>query len=75
MLFLQRDPDYIEVSGLYLDQTGQAVIRNASHSDGRYLESAEAAALLRQYQEVPPPVTAVPLNQIGTGKAGLVFLP
>ena len=75
MLFLQRGADYTEVSGLYLDNAGVPVMRSASHPDGRYLESAEAATLLRQYQEAPPPVTAVPLNQIGTGEAGLIFLP
>jgi hypothetical protein len=75
MLFLQRSPDYTEVSGLYLDDAGMAVIRTATHPDGRYLEPAEAATLLRQYQEAPPPVTAVPLNQIGTGETGLIFLP
>ena len=75
MLFLQRGADYTEVSGLYLDSAGVPVMRSASHPDGRYLESAEAATLLRQYQEAPPPVTAVPLNQIGTGEAGLIFLP
>jgi hypothetical protein len=75
MLFLQRGPDYTEVSGLYLDDAGMAVIRTATHPDGRYLEPAEAAALLRQYQETPPPVTAAPLNQIGTGETGLIFLP
>jgi Domain of unknown function (DUF4153) len=75
MLFLQRGRDYTEVSGLYLDDAGVPVMRSASHPDGRYLEPAEAAMLLRQYQEAPPPVTAVPLNQIGTGEAGLIFLP
>ena len=75
MLFLQRGPDYTEVSGLYLDDAGVAVIRTASHPDGRYPDAAEAATLLRQYQEAPPPVTAAPLNQIGTGEPGPIFLP
>jgi Domain of unknown function (DUF4153) len=75
MLFLQRSADYTEVSGLYLDDAGVPVMRSATHPDGRYLEPAEAATLLRQYHEAPPPVTAVPLNQIGTGEAGLIFLP
>jgi hypothetical protein len=75
MLFLQRGPDYTEISGLYLDDAGIAVLRSATHPDGRYLEPAEAATLLRQYQEAPAPVTAAPLNQIGTGEAGLIFLP
>jgi hypothetical protein len=75
MLFLQRSPDYVEISGLYLDDGGNPVLRTASHPDGRYPDAAEAATLLRQFQETPPPVTAVPLNQIGTGAAGLIFLP
>lgn len=75
MLFLQRSPDYVEISGLYLDDGGNPVLRTASHPDGRYPDAAEAATLLRQFQETPPPVTAVPLNQIGTGATGLIFLP
>ena len=75
MLFLQRGADYTEVSGLYLDDAGVAVMRSAQRSNGRYLEPDEAAALLQQYLAAPPPVTAVPLNQIGTGEAGLMFLP
>jgi hypothetical protein len=75
MLFLQRGPDYTEISGVYVDDSGVAVVRSATHPGGNYLEPAEAADLLRQYQEAPPPVTAAPLNQIGTGEAGLIFLP
>ncbi|MCC6517352.1 MAG: DUF4153 domain-containing protein [Tabrizicola sp.] len=75
MLFLQRSHDYTEISGLYLDANGDPVLRTASHPDGRYPDAAEAATLMRQYQEMPPPVTAVPLNQLGTGPAGLIFLP
>lgn len=75
MLFLQRSPDYTEISGLYLDDSGNPVLRMASHPDGRYPDAAEAAALLRQFQETPPPVTPVPLNQLGTGPTGLIFLP
>ena len=75
MLFLQRSHDYTEISGLYLDDSGDPVLRTASHPDGRYPDAAEAAILMRQYQEMPPPVTAVPLNQLGTGPVGLIFLP
>ncbi len=75
VLFLQRGTDYIEVSGLYLDDRGLPVLRSASHSDGRYLEPAEAASLMQQYLLAPPPVSAAPLNQIGTGASGLIFLP
>lgn len=75
MLFLQRSPDYAEISGLYLDESGNPVLRMATHPDGRYPDAAEAAALLRQYRDAPPPVTPVPLNQLGTGPTGLIFLP
>lgn len=75
MLFLQRSPDYAEISGLYLDDSGNPVLRMASHPDGGYPDAAEAAALLRQYRDAPPPVTPVPLNQLGTGPTGLIFLP
>ncbi|MBL9073065.1 DUF4153 domain-containing protein [Tabrizicola sp.] len=75
ILFLQRSPDYTEISGLYLDEAGNPVQRSASHPDGRYPDAAEATALLRQYHQTVPPVTAVPLNQLGTGPSGLIFLP
>lgn len=75
ILFLQRSPDYTDISGLYLDAAGNPVLRTASHPDGRYPDAAEATALLRQYHEAAPPVTAVPLNQLGSGPSGLIFLP
>lgn len=75
ILFLQRSPDYTDISGLDPDEAGNPVLRTASHPDGRYPDAAEATALLRQYHEAAPPVTAVPLNQLGTGPAGLIFLP
>ncbi|WP_374434806.1 hypothetical protein [Tabrizicola sp.] len=75
MLFLHRSPDYVEVSGLYLDDSGMLVWRSATRPDGRFLSSEEAAQLLRQYQAAPPPLTGAELNQLGTGEDGLVFLP
>lgn len=75
MLFLQRSVDYTEIGGLYLDDGGRVLWRPAAHPDGRYITPAEAAALLRQYQEAPPPVTAAELNQLGTGDGALVLLP
>ena len=75
MLFLQRSPDYAEITGLYLDDRGQPVLRMAAHPDGRYIEAADAMALMRSYQDAPPPVTAAQLNQLGTDAAGLLFLP
>jgi hypothetical protein len=75
MLFLQRGADYTEITGLYLDDAGRVVTRPVSHADGRYVDSTEAAELMRQYLDTPPPVTAVQLNQLGTDGAGLLFLP
>lgn len=75
MLFLQRGQDYTEILGLYLDDAGRLVTRTVTHPDGRYIEAAEASALMRQYQDTPPPVTAVQLNQLGTDDSGLIFLP
>lgn len=75
MLFLQRSQDYTEVSGIYLGDSGQVMMRAAATADGRSLTSAEASELLRQYQAAPPPVTGAELNQLGTGESGLIFLP
>lgn len=75
MIFLQRTPDYTEISGLYLDDGGRLVTRMAAYPDGRYIAPSEGSALLRQFQETPPPLTAAELNQLGTGANGLVFLP
>jgi hypothetical protein len=75
MLFLQRSPDYTEVAGLYLDDNGALVWRQATQADGRYLTADMAASLLREYQGAPPPLTGAELNQLGTGAAGLLFLP
>jgi len=75
MLFLHRSADYVEVSGLYLDDSGMLVWRSATRLDGRFLSADEATRLLRQYQAAPPPLTGAELNQLGTGEDGLVFLP
>lgn len=75
MLFLQRSADYVEIIGLYLDGDGHILSRVATRPDGDYFDGAEAAALMRQYQDAPPPVTAAELNQLGTGATGLIILP
>lgn len=75
MLFLERTPDYVEIAGLYLDDTGMVRYRATSRTDGRLIGTAEAAALLRQYQETPPPLTQSRLNQLGTDDAGLIIVP
>ena len=75
MLFLQRGADYVEISGLYLDDSGMLVWRTATQPDGNYVSSEAASRLLREYQSVPPPLTGAEVNQIGTGGDGLLFLP
>ncbi len=75
MLFLQHSTDYIEIIGVFLDDSGVAQSRSALRVDGNYIDTAEAAALMQQYQTTPAPVTAVLLNQLGTGEAGLFILP
>jgi len=75
MLFLQHSADYIEIVGVFLDDNGIAQTRSAVRPDGLYIDTAEAAALMRRYQTTPAPVTAAMLNQLGTGESGLFILP
>jgi len=75
MLFLRHSEDYIEIVGVFLDDSGVAQTRAALRPDGRYIEAPEAAALMFQYRTTPPPVTAAMLNQVGTGGSGLFILP
>jgi hypothetical protein len=75
MLFLQRSVDYVEIAGLYLGDGGQLVQRGTTRPDGRYFTAPEATALMREYLDTPPPVTAAMLNQLGTGDTGLIILP
>lgn len=75
VIFLQRSADYTEITGIYLDDGGHVVSRPAARTDGRYIAPSEASALLRQFQQTPPPVTGAALNQLGIGESGLVFLP
>ncbi|OYX20586.1 MAG: hypothetical protein B7Z04_05835 [Rhodobacterales bacterium 32-66-9] len=75
MLFLRRGVDYVEISGLYLGVDGRIVMRSAARADGGFVGGPEALALMRQYQDTPPPLTAANLNQLGTGEQGLFILP
>lgn len=75
MLFLQRGGDYAAVNGLYLDAGGRLAVRAAVRADGSYLTPEDAAALLRQVLDAPPPLTDARINQLGTGETGLLFLP
>jgi Domain of unknown function (DUF4153) len=75
MLLLKRGPDNFEIMGLYLLDDGSLAQRFAVHPDGRYPDPAEAESMLRSFQDTPPPATPAMLNQLGTGDAGLLFLP
>ncbi len=75
LLFLQRSADYVEVTGLYIGQDGRLRLRGTTRPDGGYFSAAETLALMRQYRDTPPPVTAAMLNQLGTGDTGLIILP
>ena len=75
MLFLQRGADYVEIVGLYLGPDGRVVQRGTARPDGGYFSGADAADLMRAYQDAPPPVTPALLNQLGTGETGLMIQP
>lgn len=75
VLFLQRSVDYVEISGLYVGADGYLRPSGTTRPDGRLLTAPETLALMRQYLETPPPVTAAMLNQLGTGDSGLIILP
>ena len=75
VLILKRNPDYIEVMGLYLGADGSLTHRNMVRPDGSYMTNDEAEALLRAIQAEPLPTTPALLNQLGTGPTGLLMLP
>jgi hypothetical protein len=75
ILFLVRDASYVEVTGLYLDDAGRLATRAVLSADGRMLAAEEALALMSAWTEAPPPLTRAEINQLGTGGAGLLFLP
>jgi hypothetical protein len=75
ILLLFRDEAYAELIGLYLDDAGRLATRAVQRVDGQRLGAAEARALLDGWLAAPPPLTAAPINQLGTGEDGLLFLP
>ncbi len=75
LLILERTPDYTELLGVYLGPDGTLMTRSALRADGRYPDSADSAALLRAWREVPPPLTPALINQLGTGEGGIMILP
>jgi hypothetical protein len=75
MLILERSADYAEVTGLYIGADGMLISRVALRPDGSYLQSEDVAALLRAWQDAPPPLTPALINQLGTGETGLMIMP
>ena len=75
MLILEHNPEYTEVSGLYLDASGALISRAVLRADGLYPTSEQASALLRAWAEAPPPLTPAAINQLGIGTSGLVMQP
>lgn len=75
VLLLVRNEDYVELLGLYLDDTGRLASRQVQRADGRMKTPDDMQALLEGWTLTPPPLTQAPINQLGTGEGGLLFLP
>jgi hypothetical protein len=75
VLLLFRNETYAELLGLYLDDSGRLATRTVQRADGRTLTPEEAEALLDDWTAAPPPLTHAPINQLGVGDGGLLFLP
>jgi hypothetical protein len=75
VLLLARDNGYVELLGLYLDDGGRLAVRMVQRADGRTLSSEQTKDLLDAWTAAPPPLTQAPVNQLGTGDGGLLFLP
>jgi hypothetical protein len=75
VLLLFRSETYVELLGLYLDDNGQLATRTVQRADGRTPTPEEMQGLWTAWTAAPPPLTAAPVNQLGTGEGGLLFLP
>lgn len=75
ILILERGSDYLELLGLYIGDDGLLVTRSVLRGDGGYISSDEISDLLDAWRDAPPPLTAAPINQLGTGEAGLLIMP
>lgn len=75
MLLLLRTDTYVELLGLYLDDAGRLATRPVQRADGRFLTMDAMVALVESWSAAPPPMTTAPVNQLGTGEDGLLFLP
>jgi Domain of unknown function (DUF4153) len=75
VLLLVRNEDYVELLGLYLDDTGRLATRTVQRADGRTMTPNDLRALVEAWTLAPPPLTQAAINQLGTGEGGLLFLP
>jgi hypothetical protein len=75
ILLLLRTDTYVDLLGLYLDDAGRLATRPVQRVDGRLLTMDDMVTLVDTWRTAPPPLTPAPVNQLGTGDAGLVFLP
>jgi Domain of unknown function (DUF4153) len=75
LVVLNLEGDYVQVLGLYLADDGTLAQRSVVQPDGRYPAGPQALALLRTLQDRLPAVSPALLNQLGTGEAGVLFLP
>lgn len=70
---LRDQTGYIRVEGLGM-VAGVAGRHSVWSLDGSMPDQAEGAALIRSLQDAPAPVSAAPLNRLGTGAAGVGLL-
>lgn len=75
VLLLARSESYTEILGLYLDDGGRLATRIVQRADGHGLTLEDTQALFNAWTLAPPPLTQAPINQLGTGDGGLLFLP
>lgn len=75
ILILERGGDYLELLGLYIGDDGLLVTRSVLRADGGYVATDEISGLLDSWRDAPPPLTAAPINQLGTGGSGLLIMP
>lgn len=75
VLLLSRSTGYVDLLGLYLDDDGRLALRTVQRADGQVLTPEETQDLMSAWMAAPPPLTQAPINQLGTGEGGLLFLP
>ncbi|NJM82961.1 MAG: DUF4153 domain-containing protein [Tabrizicola sp.] len=74
MIILYQGDRYYHVLGVYV-QDARLAQREARRTDGSYLTTEDAEALLRAYQDGMPPLAPARLNQLGTDSRAITILP